>query len=358
MNIENINRLPVITWRHLKINDTALENLPQSVSKQNLPDFSLFPGIHSVNHKSEFDEIETGMGKETEAYTHAVANERKNLAVIDKIKKPIFYSYSLDKNLPAVVNTHEIIAEENSSSTFLFNYNSIDGSAVFHAGTTKIYAKAGSATKLIYVQTLNDESLAWENIGIEIEQNAKVEIIQVLLGGNRTLSGIKAKLKGQKSEFKIKSVYFGTNSQNIDLNYVAEHIGRETFTEILVDGALANSAVKTLRSTIDFKSGAKHSVGRESEDVLIFSPTARNRTVPLILCSEEDVEGQHAASVGKVDQDKLFYLQSRGLSEIDAKKLLLEAKFAPAVEEIPDKEICDRVRAYLERSVEINAESI
>lgn len=53
--------------------------------------------------------------------------------------------------------------------------------------------------------------------------------------------------------------------------------------------------------------------------MLLFSPSARNRTAPLILCGEEEVEGQHAASVGRLDENKLYYLRSRGLSEAQAR---------------------------------------
>ena len=67
---------------------------------------------------------------------------------------------------------------------------------------------------------------------------------------------------------------------------------------------------KILRGTIDFRRGAKRGVGHESEDVLLSSPHARNRTAPLILCGEEEVEGQHAASIGRLDEAKLYYLRS------------------------------------------------
>ncbi|WP_099204044.1 SufB/SufD family protein [Scatolibacter rhodanostii] len=357
MNIENVNRLPAITWRHLKINDTIIENLPESIEKNNFSTFSSVSGITCTDQVNTLSAIETGMGKAAEDYVTANANVVNHFQITQSTKDPVFLSYSMSNKLSAVVSSQEIVTEAGTEVSFLFDYNSCDDSSVFHAGTTKIHAKSGSLVKLIYVQTLNDISLSWENLGIQLDDDARVEVTQILLGSKRALSGIKAKLAGNKSNFKLNCVYFGTEEQNIDLNFVSDHFGCDTNTDIVVEGALAGSAVKTLRSTVDFKSGAKRSVGRESEDVLLFSPTVRNRTVPLILCAEEDVEGQHAASVGKIDHDKLFYLQSRGLSELDAKKLLLEAKFSSAVEQIPNEDIQNRVRAYLERSVDANADN-
>ena len=69
--------------------------------------------------------------------------------------------------------------------------------------------------------------------------------------------------------------------------------------------------------------------------MLLFSPTARSRTAPLILCGEEEVEGQHAASIGRLDEEKLYYLRSRGLSEAQARRLMVDARFAPAMDKIP-----------------------
>lgn len=359
MNLTNINTLPAITWRHLKINDTTVENLPEKISSANLY-LPAFPeGISQTDSNLIFDSIKTGMSENAEDYTNKNAQQRLNLSVDAKVEQPIIFSYRLSEDLPFAVQSNQITAQENSNSTFVFDYISCENDfAALHAGTTKIYAKKDSFIKLIYVQTINSNSISLDNLGILIEENAKVEVVQILLGGKRALSGVKARLLGDQSKFKLNCVYFGTNSQNIDLNFVSEHVGCDTITNITAEGALANNSVKTLRSTISFETGAKRSVGHETEDVLLFSPTARNRTVPLILCGEEDVEGQHAATVGKIDKDKLFYLQSRGLSEIDAKKLLLDAKFSAATSQIPSECIQKRVRSYLERSTEKNAESI
>lgn len=84
--------------------------------------------------------------------------------------------------------------------------------------------------------------------------------------------------------------------------------------------------------------------------MLLFSPSARNRTAPLILCGEEEVEGQHAASVGRLDENKLYYLRSRGLSEAQARPaLMVDARFAPAIDKIPLDSLQDEVRENVAR---------
>ena len=130
----------------------------------------------------------------------------------------------------------------------------------------------------------------------------------------------------------------------LDFKDVSVHGGRDTLCEMHTAGVLTGHADKILRGTVDFQRGAKRGVGHESEDVLLFSPNARNRTAPLILCGEEEVEGQHAASVGRLDENKLYYLRSRGLSEAQAHRLMVDARFAPAIDKIPLESLQDEVR--------------
>ena len=97
-------------------------------------------------------------------------------------------------------------------------------------------------------------------------------------------------------------------------------------------------------------------MGHESEDVLLFGPDARNRTAPLILCGEEEVEGQHAASIGRLDEEKLYYLRSRGLSEAQARRLMVDARFAPALDKIPLTELRAEAAAETARRLDDDAE--
>ena len=77
---------------------------------------------------------------------------------------------------------------------------------------------------------------------------------------------------------------------------------------------------------------------------------------PLILCGEEEVEGQHAASIGRLDEEKLYYLRSRGLSEAQARRLMVDARFAPALDKIPLETLRDEVRAEAARRLDNDAE--
>ena len=85
------------------------------------------------------------------------------------------------------------------------------------------------------------------------------------------------------------------------------------------------------------------SKGSEEEFVTLLDDSVRSIAIPLLLSDEDDVEGLHAASVGKVDEDILFYIMSRGLSLSDAKKLIIESKLTPTIDMIPMESLRNEV---------------
>ncbi|HCJ91382.1 MAG TPA: hypothetical protein DHV71_05810 [Acidaminococcaceae bacterium] len=116
-----------------------------------------------------------------------------------------------------------------------------------------------------------------------------------------------------------------------------------------VKGVLADRAVKIFRGTIDFRNGSAGSVGDEQEDVLLLDEDVINKTVPVILCEEEDVDGRHGASIGRLSEDILFYLATRGIGEKEAQRLMLRGRLAGIARAIPDEETVKLIDAAIDR---------
>ena len=126
-----------------------------------------------------------------------------------------------------------------------------------------------------------------------------------------------------------------------------------TMTTLSVDGLRAvraenaAEAKKLLRGTIDFVHGCVGAKGDEKEDVLLVGDNMVNQTIPLILCAEEDVEGNHGASIGKLDENMLFYAATRGIPPEEAQRLLTLAKIEAINSQIPSEEVRGAVDTYL-----------
>ena len=135
----------------------------------------------------------------------------------------------------------------------------------------------------------------------------------------------------------------GTENQLFDINYIAEIRGERAVANIEVQGALKDTATKYFKGTIDFKKGCKKAKGNENEFCMLLSDKAKSRALPMLLCTEEDVEGNHSSAAGKVEEDMLFYIMSRGFSYKDAMKLIVKAKFNNILDTVRD----DKLKAYI-----------
>jgi len=99
------------------------------------------------------------------------------------------------------------------------------------------------------------------------------------------------------------------------------------------------------------KRGAKKAKGNESEVVLLLDKTVRSDAIPALWCSEDDVQANHSASAGQIDENKLYYMMSRGLSIDEAKLLMVEASFNPVIDTLPSDTMRESIRDYIGRRI-------
>lgn len=349
MELNGLNVLPAPTWRELDLNDTKLEGIeiPQgpytkAILQSALPD-TVDTDIPAL------PEIATGMGRIAADFVAAHNNSgfRLHAKTGTTAIEPIHFSWHLEGENAVLVDDNAIYAEEGSTINVLAVYEGNPSQGGFHGGRTRIYAAKNAKVHYIIVQLLGDKAVHFSDIGIHAEAGAQVSVIQAELGAAKAYTGCKSLLAAKDSTLNLESVLFGDGSREFDVNYVAVHEGQKTNSKITINTALLDESKHNLRGTIDFISGAKGAVGHESVYALLFSPKVRNKTAPLILCGEEEVEGQHAATIGKIDDDTLFYLMSRGIDEMTAKKLLIEAHFQPVLDKIPDTELQNKISDYI-----------
>jgi Fe-S cluster assembly scaffold protein SufB len=196
---------------------------------------------------------------------------------------------------------------------------------------------------------MNDVSPNFDTNIALVESNGKVNWISVELGAIVSGSNYSTFLEDEASESNLSSIYLGDGSRKLDLGYSVIHKGARSISNIETRGVLMDSARKVFRGNLDFKRGAKRASGIEEEYVILLDPTVKSDSIPALLCDEDDVQGEHAASAGQIDKNKLFYLMSRGLSERESKKLIIEATFRPIIDKIPLEELQDIINSEISR---------
>ena len=185
-----------------------------------------------------------------------------------------------------------------------------------------------------------------------VESNAKVTYTMVEFGGKNAITNYYTNLTGEKSENILNTIYLGKEDQLFDLNYIGELRGVKSNINIEVQGALKDLAKKHFKGTIDFKKGCKKAQGNENESCMLLSDTAKSLALPMLLCSEEDVEGNHSTSSGKVGDKELFYIMSRGFELKEAMKLLVRAKFNKVIENIKNEDLKNKILEEIDKRLD------
>ena len=215
------------------------------------------------------------------------------------------------------------------------------------AGKIRVELEEGAEFHLIRAVLSGDHPHA-DVVEAVCEKDALFRYTAVEAGGSEAASKLFVNLVGEGSRADVSALYFADGKRRVDMNYIIRQEGRHTDATMMVHGAMTGESEKVFRGTLDFIKGSEGSVGREREEVMLLSPKVRNRSVPLMLSGEADVDGHHAVSIGKMDEGKLFYLMSRGIDMEEAKKLVVEAALAPVLARIPDKELAGEIREEIE----------
>ena len=205
-------------------------------------------------------------------------------------------------------------------------------------GTTlRVFADADAQVNVVRTQTLDDGYVDIDDMGLFADDRAHITVRQTVLGGSSTYTGLAGDLRGDSSHVDVDTRYLGHGNQSHDFNYALRHHGTRTRCNLNANGVLAGTSRKTLRGTIDLVRGCKGAEGSENETVLLVDEDVRNKTVPVILCNEDDVAGNHGATIGHLREEQLFYLASRGLSQEAAEALFASAVVEQAAIEAPDE---------------------
>ena len=301
-----------------------------------------------------FERIECGMGQEVTDYVESQAfkSDFYNVPAHTKREDPIVVAVSAAQNKCA--NTGVIVREGAEATVVIAAFAGDAGDSdagdapagndalPTSAALTRIVVEAGAKLHLIEMLGVNEGQQHLESVGLEIHQDAAVDVKQYALGGSTIGLGLTANLVGARARLDLNNRYHATHEETLDINHLVRMRGTSTRAQLTESGVLNEAAKKTLRATIDLVRGAKDAQGNEIETVMILGDDVVNKTMPVILCDEDDVAGNHGATIGSVSPEQLDYLAARGLSRQAAEQLFIRALFEDAIINAPE-EISHRV---------------
>ena len=338
-----INETLVRTSRNFRINNIEFD---ENTIPNKIDEFNNVEIIGETNNQIKQTEFVYGLGQIFDDQIIKNANQTIYLEADGKDKR---INFKFDENNLNLIDNIQIVAKENSKTTITICYEGTKNLNSYHNGLIDVYACENAKLDVIIINLTPISSTNLLTIQNQIKENSKVNYYIVDFGGKNSITNYYSNLIGDNSDNQINTIYLGKKDQLFDINYIVELRGKKSNVNIEVQGALKDEAKKHFKGTIDFKRGCKKAKGNENESCMLLSNSARSLALPMLLCSEEDVEGNHSCSSGKVGNKELFYIMSRGFSIEDAMKLLVRAKFNNIISGIKDEELKEKILTEIDK---------
>lgn len=355
MNNLKLNETPIRTSRNFNINNIKLENIEIPNTIKEFSSIQITGDTSLISKNTSDVNLTYGIGEPliNQIKEHSNAKLQINCTgTAHHALKEIELDFNFDENNPTLLENLEIIAEESSKSTIILKYKSKEDLEFWHNGLIRVEAKKDSEINVILVNLMNIKSNNFITIENNMEENASIKYTIIDFGGKNSITNYYSNVIGDNANNSISTIYLGKENQFFDINYIGELRGKKSNIDIEVQGALTDIAKKHFKGTIDFKKGCKKAKGNENESCMLLSDKAKSIALPMLLCSEEDVEGNHSSSAGKIEQKELFYIMSRGFNLKEAMKLIVRARFNNILENIKNEELKQEIIIELDKRLD------
>lgn len=355
-----LNETPVRTARNFRINNMKLENIAVPEVIPTFENVTIIGDTSKINIEQNADNTNTnlvyGLSEELTNQVKHGANQKIKLNINNtqnkKEKTEAEIDFKFDDENSVLIDNIEITANENTKSTIIIKYTSNQENESYHNGIIKAKAKKNSELNIVLVNLMNTKSNNFLAIENDFEENAKINYTIVDFGGKHSITNYYSNLQGDNCDNQLNTIYLGKENQVFDLNYIGELRGKKSNIDIEVQGALKDTSKKHFKGTIDFKKGCKKATGNENEACMLLSDTAKSIALPMLLCSEEEVEGNHSSSAGKIGEKELFYIMSRGFELKEAMKLMVRARFNQILEKIENEELREEILQEIDKRLD------
>jgi len=238
-----------------------------------------------------------------------------------------------------------VLAERGSRATIVERVTAQAGA--FICGATEIVTGDHADVTYATLQNLDDSARAIFSRAAAPGRDARVALSTAFLGGALSADELVVAIEHPGSETTISGIFFPTGTQHVDVISTVEHAAGEAASDTLVKSAARDRGQVRYLGNIRIAPHAQGSDARLRDDALLLSPTAHVDSVPALEIGANDVKAYHGATVGALDAEQIFYLQSRGIEAGAAERMIALGFFEPAVERFPTASLRDEIRAAL-----------
>ena len=325
---------------------TVLEQLPADLAEQGVifTDFySALEEIPEIIEKHFMSSVKYDEDK-LAAYHTAYFNGGAVLYIPDnvEINQPIEGIFYQDSESDVPFNKHIlIIAGKHSKFTYLERLETYDSGTVPVTAniTVEVIAQAGAQIKFSAIDRLGENVTAYISRRGKLDDDSMIDWAIGVMNEGNVIADFDSDLfgRGSHADMKVVALSRGRQMQGIDSRVT--HYGCNSIGNILQHGVILEKGTLTFNGIGHIIKGAKGADAQQESRVLMLSDQARSDANPILLIDENDVTAGHAASIGQVDPEDMYYLMSRGLDKATAERLVVRGFLGSVIVEIPVKEV-------------------
>ena len=361
---ENLNELPESVKQIIDVENS--ENLViqhnndlaySQVSEQAKNDGVIIEGLHEalVNHSELVQKYYMTQAVDIDEHRltalHTALMNGGIFVYVPKnivVEHPIQYVVLHDDDNASFYNHVILVTEESAEVTYVENYlSNANGEDNQINIVSEVIAGANSNVTYGSVDYLDKGFTGHIIRRGTTEADASIKWALGLMNEGSQIIDNTTNLIGDRSTSELKSVVVGTGDQKINLTSKIVQYGKETDGYILKHGVMKENASSVFNGIGYIKHGGTKSIANQESRVLMLSENARGDANPILLIDEDDVEAGHAASVGRVDPEQLYYLMSRGISRTEAERLVIHGFLDPVVRELPIEDVKRQLREVI-----------
>lgn len=241
-----------------------------------------------------------------------------------------------------------IIVEDNSQVTLFEDLKSENQDETYVSKIVEIFVGNNSKVNYGNLQTLNKKTFLFTKKRASILRNSSINWLDCCFGSKITTSEITTNLEGEGAETKNYGAFFGDENQQFDLVVNSMHNYPHTNSDIFSKGALSDSSKCIYHGLVRIEKNAPGSNGYQKEDTLLLSPNATADAIPDLEIKNSDVKCSHGATIGRIDEEKLFYLRTRGFNKNEATKIYIKGFFNELINKMEIKKLRENMDNLIE----------
>ncbi len=190
-----------------------------------------------------------------------------------------------------------------------------------------------------------------QNINLSLKEGQEKVLPLVWMSGSEEII-VNAELIGRGARLDVVGAFFLTNSDEVKATVNITHAAADTYSNTLIKSVLNEKAKGGFYGLVKINRGAKNTDTYFREDALLLSKQAKAEAIPSLEIDENEVKAGHASTVGPVDPEQVFYLESRGISREEAKRLIVQGYLSSVADKLPEAER-EKLSKFLQKQFNI-----